>query len=672
MSDTESQSTIEDVPFSKILEILSTAADDSVSSKDYLSYSTVLDIYIGQPTRFSYEEREELLQRLLEIFEENREIVYEVGWDLPQLLLQYVDLDFDFEGPIRKAPSVYRILKLFEHLAVCGNHKELLLKSCEVLSNLKVLDLSVVTSSVSIQEKFFDLKLYCIIELIDSCLRQIKTLYPSRFLSMPITAFCNMIYLNKPNNSTHVRFIAKRVYNFARNYSPSPLPPPTVSTTPEELAAIAALEQSLQRRLLTAFVTYAVELLFKNCIAGYTVDIVSRFQREQRNAPPRYYDFKVDIEVMTRLISLAESYDIDIQGTFQKYLDDSHKIFHSFNYKNSDDDDLSGQIFEKILIDFQENISNSLVTSSNNIVDSSLGILILYTHMVCSGEDGEGEHEQKSINILFNDILVATIRAVVPGMVQLSFINSGIHDILIYWGWYVIQNKPAGTLELEISNIPPILLKLYFQVMLFMCVTAEKASNLRYLMVTLLTKVLTLTPENIAYDFLRDSLENCPYDNLRVALGGVLKELLIKERPSEIQKADDELEKKLSSVKISNDELGSVSTTSAPPLPSRKFINLTKQRVEDIFNIIETNNTSTFTPSETGINVDISKLTTLSSTLNLLVVIKSNPLIDQKRLSTLLDLVLDSIEKVKKSDKEDSLKINAVEILSIAIDRIRK
>lgn len=118
-----SESTIETFEFDKVLKSLELAVEDINESKDYLSYSTLLDIYLSDPYKYSYEEREELLEHLLTILSNNTELTYEIGWDLPNLLILYVDLNFQFDASIRDAPNVYKVLKIFECLALNGNPK---------------------------------------------------------------------------------------------------------------------------------------------------------------------------------------------------------------------------------------------------------------------------------------------------------------------------------------------------------------------------------------------------------------------------------------------------------------------------------------------------------------------------------------------------------------------
>ena len=77
-----------------------------ITIKDFLSYSTLLDIYLNDPTKYSNEEKEQLLGHILTILSENKQLTYEIGWDLPQLLILYVDSDYEFNGPIRDSWGV--------------------------------------------------------------------------------------------------------------------------------------------------------------------------------------------------------------------------------------------------------------------------------------------------------------------------------------------------------------------------------------------------------------------------------------------------------------------------------------------------------------------------------------------------------------------------------------
>lgn len=664
-----SESTIETFEFDKVLRSLESAAEDINESKDYLSYSTLLDIYLSDPYKYSYQEREELLEHLLTILSKNKELTYEIGWDLPNLLILYVDLNFQFDAAIRKAPNVYKILKIFECLALNGNHKELFLKSCELLNIIKVTDNNT-TDNIEFKEKFFDIKLYCIFELIDSCLKKIKTFYPSRFLSMAISSFLNLTLANMGTSSNN-HFILKRAYIFARSYTSPPFPDKLDGLTKEEIKNIKEDEAYLQRKLLTGFITEVVSLIGKKMSFDYSIDILSYLQDAKKGESEKF-NYRAKSTLVDRYTELALSFDIDLSKVFKQFIVDSHKLFHSFDY-TKDQDELSGEVFERVIVDYQNNVSNFIVDNDVKELNNSMnGCLVLYTHHIAS------KRIYNRVELTFNDALVLTLRSVIPSLIHPSFRSRSVADLCLFWSWFAIHKLSVNDkrIELEISKIPSTLLSIYYQVLLFICTTLSSDSNFRYGTLTLLTKVLTLSPEDISFSFIKDSLMNCPYENVKAVLIGVLKELLTKTKSTSLS---DNM-KKLNINK---------SSKSAPILPSRdlseesnRFLRLNKERADDIFELIDEAIELTFIQDpESGdavkIEVNQPKFATLSAYLNLLVVLKDDPVIkaDPSHIEKILRIMDKSISQIKKnkepSSEADKAEINAVDMLNITLDRIR-
>lgn len=692
MSSKDSDSTIELVPFDKVLEALETAADDVKQSKDYLSYSTVLDIYYTDPARYTFEEREELLGNLQKVLASDSELTYEIGWDLPSLLIPFVDTDYDFSGVIRKAPGVYKILKIFEILAHNGNPKELFLKCTELLQTIRLNDNKFFEPNNVIQDQFFDLKLYCIFELSDSCLKKINTYYPSRFLAMLVTSYINLLYMNVNHSVSNNSFMLKRVYNFSRNYTSPKFPTSSNKDyTKEELDKITDDENYLQRKLLTGFITEALLMSSRKCLSGYSVSVLSHLQESSRLTKSENESFVVDHPVLDRLYELLLSFDIDIDDVFKNFLVDSHKLFLDVDH-NQDGDEISGEIFEKLIIDYQENLVSTLVNSdSNQIRNSTLGIIYLFTYSIAS------KQKFNIFDLDFTDALVMTIRIIVPAMVQSTFNYLGLHDIMVYWGWFSIHKLTirGKRLELELSKIPKILLTIYYQTLLFMIISNPNSPNFRFATLTLLTRVLALSPEDIAYSFLLDSLQNCPFDNVKIVLVGVLKELLTKDKDRQIindisdSLAKVDLQKKVDSGETSKEKIDEeVNSKPRPPiLPSRqgsnsgpiksKFISLSEERADDITALIEDSNKKVFQSEgndDEKIQLNLFKLPTLSAFLNLLVILKDDPRIPNESVQEIVknvDQNVRLVEKILESDESKIHELNAIRVLKVTLDRIR-
>ncbi|ODV78299.1 DUF1760-domain-containing protein [Suhomyces tanzawaensis NRRL Y-17324] len=686
MSESDvSESTIVTFLLATVMEALERGAIEAIQSKDYLTYSTLLDIYLGDPTRFTIPEREELLGHLLTILNNHKELTYEIGWDLPSLLIAYVKSDFTFNGPLRDAPCVVKILKCFEVLAHYGNPKELFLKCCEVMASLQIQDENddaeeveseeVDTDSTEsgqyhtnsreeIDEKFFDIKLYCIFELIDSCLKKIKTVYPSRFLSMTITSFINLVYANR--DSRDLEFMTKRAYSFTKNYS-SPGFPENHGFSDEELAKIKDDEDYLQRKLLTGFVSHVYYITTANYLTGYTHEYLNYIAGPGAQDRPGIIGSlgehtHLDSRICDRMVGLAESLDIPLSDNFKKFVTDSHALLDSFDY-TKDEDELSGEIFEKAVINFQQTLGGSIVDSDGKSINDSLqGFLLFYTHLVVTKKDFE-------VSVTFKDALVLTLRLLIPAMVNERFSTRAMKDLCLYWMWHALHllQVDSKKIELEVASIPKVLLTIYCHLLLFIC----QDRYLRYIGLTTLTKVLTFVPEDISYEFFKDSLHSVPFESNKALLVGVLKELLTKERNQNV----DELELKLS--KVSLEEPGK----EAPSLPARnttprsKYLNLTEVRFDDILELIQKSNEETFVKQDEVTVIDPSKLSTLLAYLNLIVVLKSFPVVVKGRdgLDKTLSEVKANIEEIKKKhnpEKNNSLELNAAGMLELTLDRI--
>ncbi|KAG7194462.1 uncharacterized protein KQ657_004675 [Scheffersomyces spartinae] len=692
MESAISDSTIENLPFETIIENIHLATEDVLKGEDYLSYSTLWDIYLSDVDRYSYDEREELLGLLHQVLKDNPVLAFEIGWDIPALLMPYFETNFQFDSGIRNSPGLYKLLKIFEVLALEGNPKELILKSCELLSSLSVDD---IVENVQFKERFFNLKLYSLCELLDSCLKKVDTYYPSRFLLMAVTSFINMIYSNVDANFTELPFIFRRIYSFVRNYEGPQYPSSSTEYTAEELAKIKQDEEFLQRKLLTSFLTNAVDLSFRDRMEGYTLDFFSFLQELKQEQLKKILIYRLESPPFERLSELAISMDIWLKKTFDTYIEDSHKLFKQFDYTltaGDDDDDLMGEIFEKVVIDYQKNLATSITTSdAQKITNSTIGILELYSYKVVSDRD------YNNVSVSLYDAIVFTIRLQIPTMIHKTFLNRGTQDMCAFWSWLAINqySDSCRKLAIELSKIPKQLLTIYYQSLLFIYLTEYSIEpKFGFATLTLLLKVLSESPEEIAYDFIKDSLVNCPHQSLKTALVGILKHLLTRNKTealmdsitSQLEKTEisgkkdnEKVEPKAqdSQPKSEDDESKSENNEPKPPaLPARnvtanaKFMLLNDSRTNDIISLVQSSVDETFANND----LDLLKLPTLSAYLNLIIVIKSHPNFTshQEQLAKILTSIEMQISSIKKKDSLDPSLTNFLDVLLLTIERIRE
>ncbi|SGZ58120.1 CIC11C00000004974 [Sungouiella intermedia] len=657
-----SDATLEDAKFEKVLGSLQLAAQDAKDSGDFLSYSTVLDIYFSDPSRYTIEEREELLSHVLAILSEDLDLVYEIGWDLPSLFIPFLDSDYDMSGPIRLVPCAYKVLKLFELLAHDGNPKELFLKCTELLNSIKVTDH--VSNNPEVAHKYYDIKVYCIFELIDSCLRRIHTMFPLRFLGMTVTSFINSIYLNPLKSLTEAAFIWKRLYTFARNYTRPPLPE-KIDVTPEELAKINEDEDYLQRKLLTGFLTEAINLVLRYLILGFSVAYFNVLLQNLPAESKLANDFVLGIPVLDRLYELALSFDLNLESAFAGFLDSTDELLDFTMESGKLDDDITGELFEKLVVDYQKTFAHSLVdTLANEVTDSLGGSLNLYVYSVAS------QNQFDKIDISIPQAIAIGLRLVIPGLVHSTFCNRGLHDLSVLCSWIAILSADKRTVEVELAKIPSVILRSYYQAILFTIISSSSDLFFRYITLTLLTKYLSLSPEAVTYDFLMNCLKECPYENVKAALVGVFKELVTKDKIQE-----DALVDSLNNLSLSKD------SPAPPPLPARdtvkktKYITLTPERLKELFDVIYEYVDLTFVDDESGPTLNLGTVPTLQASLNLLILLKRDLLILQEQVRKLTDVVLDkagAVDKKWNGDSSQAALLNATGIIKITIDRLKE
>lgn len=664
MSDTESEhqlqvseDTIEERNFVSILLLISNGAIDAKETEDYLSYSTLLDVQLSEPANYSIDEQEQLLEQLLKTLAQDPHLVYEIGWDLPSLILPFVESDDAFVKPIRDIPCVYRVIKLFEVLALHGNAKELFLKANELLASIK---LEIRDGNWEAPTKIYEVKFYCLFELIVSCLRKIQTLYPSRFLSMVVSTLISNFYTSPPVTMENFQFLLKRIYDFARNYNRPPLPD-SVSEDKATLDKIMEDENYLQRKLLSAFVTEGLNLLLKHENLGFSAHYFRSLQ--DILSPETKYTSAHNLKqpVLDRIYQLTESFDMDLRKVWvatQKATD----ALVQFPEDPISDDAYRVQLFESLVKDFQKNFAISIVDmDANQVSDSLHGSIALFTYQIGITDD------YALVDISFKQALSLGLRILVPGLVHTNFTRRGLQDLAVFWMWVAIEKLKgsASTLELETAAIPPVVFSTYLQCLMFILVSSFTQSYFRFVTLTLITRLLSSAPETIAYDLIMNSLEECPYENVKAALVQILKTLLTRDRIE-----TEQLVNGLDSLKIERSE-----TPAAPPLPSRakpkttRYINLTEERFSQIIDVVNKYIDSTF--AQGSLNLELTS--TLQAYLNLLISIAGHEHANPEEISKIGVSVSEKLTTIKEKTKDDPLRANVFNVagmLGVSVDRL--
>lgn len=466
-------------------------------TKDYISYSAFLDMYLGDPTQYTEEERERLLKKLLEIFLVEDELVYEIGWDIPTILLPYFETSFDFHSTtLGRAPLTSTLMSLFSVLATKGNPKELFLKSVECLAQLEIEPLEIDDKrSAEVPARFFELKFVAIFELLFSTLKNVKTQFPSRFLADGTAALVTFIAEKTGDVSLRTLiFILRRLFLFGRDYQPA------------DVASINEHELELVRKLLRRYVTDIVVL----GLHRFSPKLTQRFFVElkkgcafgvQHSSLRKAYEFDTITEqfddIIYRLMQLAASLDINFDQELQKLLEEE------------DDDKKKNEKHDK--------------TEADSVELSKKGILLLSTIYRF-----DNRIDLTTLNLSFSDLIKLSRKCLLlDNECSEEGISAGIIDALSFWALWVTR---AITAEEVQNSVDTATLKGYLNLLFYVATFAPV--ELRQINYMIIKRLLSLSVPQLKVDYLIDTIEHTPYLEIRDVSISMLKDFIVPPKAS--------------------------------------------------------------------------------------------------------------------------------------------
>lgn len=636
-----------------VCEYLESAIEDYKNDGDYLSYATILEEYLGNPIIYTEEENVKILSKLYQVLENNLNLLYEISWDLPGLLLRYYETGIDFDYGLRKNRGLVDcVMKLFDLVSKNGNSKELFIKAIELFNDLQ--KISLIDNDDDKFLKVVDLKIHMLLQLLTICLKRIKTIYPSKFLSMAVASILKL-YSWYAKQTHHLVFVSRRLYGFARDYEPPMKPDDYLKRESfdsdkdfenevEIQKTIESDENYLQVTLLQSFLTQLVMISFKDWNVKFALEFYKSYQFKCLNKIPTSEEFdnnETPIEViLSRTTQLALSYDIELEESFTKIKSDSINLFKPVNESDKSIDD---KVQDLIKFSINDNISNLYHPDVKTIQMSQIGLLYMVTQYT------------KEINNLFDikpsEAIALTIRFISPFLISENFKHEGVVDAVLFWNWVSILKNGAN--EHYFSGIPKHQILLYLQILTFISATNSNPS-VRMITLTLLTRNLTLLDEETSYTFLVDTLTSVPYDNVKSAIIKILKDLIIRPKLTV-----DDISNKLANADIKDEP---ANNDKKPSLPQRFYINLNNDRINDINALILENIDETFN----SINENNSKV--LLSYLNFTIGIKDKlPVDDIKEIILKADQQINSYNDSKIG--EDKLDLD---LLTFALESLKR
>ncbi|CDK26304.1 unnamed protein product [Kuraishia capsulata CBS 1993] len=659
----------------QVCDVLRQAAVDAVETQDWLSYATLLDIHLGADPdeRYDEEEKTALLQTLNEVLVKYPQITYEIGWDLPAMLLEFANSRW-LTNRLIESEGIMLVISVFGLLAKNGNPKEVFLRCCEMLAVLyrdpvptaeELADYDDETREfvLAMPVRAYKMKYHLLVELMTASLRRIETNYPSRFLGMAISAFIN--FFDTAELYAGQVFFARRVYTFIRDYLPPPAPAEPQDDEEERLALVKVreTEEYLQRKMLRFFLSVAVEQTVSLYPTEWTL---TYFQKIQGSKPlatvndalgeMQSLDYSIredSLEIVDRLVMLALSLDFDLEKMFLKELDATRLLFKSLDYTTSLDAQ-NDALFSLVIDNYNK---TGLRKQPDSFDPSFIGVFLMFTHSLVHS------YPDAKLSISPSDAIKMYIRFAIPGVIRGST-KIAFQDALLHLCWRAIYEWD-GDAEADLRALEPILINTFLQVL-----TTESTSSVfrskAKMILTLIAKVLTLVSEQTAWNYLHNSLETCPYEQVKPTFISLLKDLLLRTKPVSV----DSLTQKVKAASLE-------SKSTAPALPPREsytYISLNADR-QDQLEALVTTATEDLPTDQKDIDVLVAVQTvqTLLSYLNLLVFLREK--FPNDRFVAIMEKISAKVAEYNNSVSEEANQERIskgfnIDLLTLAIDNI--
>lgn len=556
--------------FEHVCESISGAAELSLEEGDFLSFLTILEHHIEDWQIYDTEQRIKILNLLIEILNSDSDLLIEIGWDLPKMIFPFVDCDWGLEIALSKQQFIKVFWSFCDLLANKGQPREIILSCCELLSQLKDpevinpedipegLDESEKQAFLERNIKCFSLKFHALIQIINSCLNRNETLYGSKFLSKVVVSIIKM-YKIAPEMSFH-NIVLRRIHTFIRDYSPPNIPPESLKEISEEdLNKISEDENYLQRKLLIFLLSFTIDnFIMKSRV--FSIDTI--FMRIFSQSSDSKFSSPM-MDVFNRLYSLAISLDMNIPELLSKEVKLINEEFdkHLTSVKTSED------IFNHVL-----KVYTQLENNKSEILPiSSITLLVLFIYGQLF-EDSQFEMKEKmNVIQLIKFQLQMFLPSTIGPMATLEKVN---YNGIIYSMTMIMQIIDGDISEAHLminDKSNELLVNTSIQMVSGVLIQMRDVRYRKFLIVYL-NKFLKMMNESQSWEFIMDTLTECPYESFVIDCLNILKELIKTDKYSA-----DEIK---STLLQGNDK-------PLPPKRSQKYITLTNERLASIWQLLQ-------------------------------------------------------------------------------------
>lgn len=543
---------------------------------DPVAIMTLIEIFVDKVNVKSVPliQKRLFLLTLLELLDNHKDVLSQIGWDLPFQLMKFLNKNnVDIHGSIRYDQIATAVILGFNAIALGGSPRETLDTGCELLSSLDYKtevaayeadeteterlqreekqrqeeegeedEYEIETDDEAEEETarqatnydrvpgdyFVGFKVYILFELIGATLKRISTLYPSKYLSLVVTATENMI-LHSADNMQDPNLLMRRIHSFCAFYIAPKVPEDVLekvgtnqegALTQEQLDDIVKNEKDLQVKLLRRLCTFSVSNCLKN--AG-TLSEIKYFCKVSGQPYKRMVFYESLFECQSRLYNFALSMDVDIKEEFIKCLKESKRIYQALPPDSEITSKDAREAISEVAFKLSYSYALQKMVHGKQLIMSSEGIVSF------SGIHYMEYQEHLYPEISLEDSIYLYLNFTTRSFFSPVYANMNVEATCRYWLWVSLTSNSCSTLKSQVAKVPGYIVEVLLKTLLLKnC--AQTNAELRMITFTLMTRLLCLVDEKVAFLFITNTLRQFPYPHGKSAVLVMLSDLIMKPR----------------------------------------------------------------------------------------------------------------------------------------------
>lgn len=590
----------------------------NVDEVDPVEIMTLIEIFVDKVNtrRVSPLQKRLFLLTVVDAFQRHKKVLAMIGWDLAVQLMKFIKRDnIDIHGNLGHGPIATAVILGFNAIALEGLPKETLDTGCELLSSLNYkeevakyeLDGAEAEVEKAFEEDeddeyetdtddehggatdlpnpavyydrvpgdfFIGFKVYVLFEMISASYKRISTLYPSKYLALIVSATEEMIRHTAPSIQDP-NLLLRRIHNFCLSYVPREVPKDVLSKvgtdeegalTQEQLDKIVKEENKAQVLLLRRLCTFSIA----NCVQGINMASELKYFMDVSNQTYENAEFyRAVFELQSRFYNLELSYDVDIKEEFLNLVKESRRIYQAL----PKDETITSKEARDAISDVAFKLSYSYnvqkLVHQKHVCQAPEGILALSAvHYL--------EYNEHLVQKLpLDDAIFLYLNFATRSFYSPLFENLNVIGAARYWLWVSVTNYTCSELREQLCQISDYLVKTMFKTLLLKT-CQESAVMWRMVSFTLLTRLLCLAKQDLAFEFIEETLQDFPYPHGKSAVLVTLSDLIMKTKKDKSLAQSKETSKKDTDADDLADKMQNLKINES------SFIDLTEERMRVI------------------------------------------------------------------------------------------